>query len=301
SGMLVFQTDPFSQFRADQCHQPPHSMPPIVDHNAGQQYPAFNRDHRLTVGGHRPFSDILPMPTYEPKLRHSIPTKQHTFNLSDIAAVALLDSLSQGGATKSQDTAAVAPGASSQVQQPRLLPHPACPGLDYPPGFSFTATDVSAPVITAAPRHTDTPHRVPSMFQQTPGSFDSFNAPATGMGVPLSNYRLTAVNSSEFKNPGTDPAVSETTKMPHIRPAHESLFSSGLFLGASAKLHPTLRTSSGIFSNVRGTDHSAFPQISLDHKGTNNSVPKPNPIDCRSSTTSSQSSDYSNDDTKTAG
>ncbi|ORX67177.1 hypothetical protein DL89DRAFT_54179 [Linderina pennispora] len=142
---------------------------------------------------------------------------------------------------------------------------------------------------------------VPSMFQQTPGSFDSFNAPATGMGVPLSNYRLSAVNSSEFKNPGTDPAVSETTNMPHIRPAHESLFSSGLFLGASAKLHPTLRTSSGIFSNVRGTDHSAFPQISLDHKGTNNSAPKSNPIDCRSSTTSSQSSDYSNDDTKTAG
>ncbi|KAJ2898243.1 hypothetical protein GGI21_001400 [Coemansia aciculifera] len=161
-GLLIFNHDPFAVYRSEN-----ESMPASSQGQCYQPQNVFELDDGYY---HKQLSNPHSSPTYGTK------TYSHSLDLSDMAAVALLDSLSGGnghcfGATAKH----VSPPTVSDVDLSRLL----------------------APANNASLQQQQ-PSQSPFTSLATPTGFN--------MGAPYSNYRVTSTRSTEY--PGNQLATS---------------------------------------------------------------------------------------------
>ncbi|KAJ1835409.1 hypothetical protein LPJ63_001154 [Coemansia sp. RSA 2711] len=127
-----------------------------------------------------------------------------TLDLDDIAAVALLDSLSGGSHRALPATSSTAPS----LLGPNSDSHGYC-------GISFSTAPPVAPPKPAL-RFSSLPRKQPDTLGLAPNINIS-------MGLPFSNYRLSAVRSPEFANSSQDTTIGDS-----------------LLFGESSRFHPTL-------------------------------------------------------------
>ncbi|KAJ2356693.1 hypothetical protein GGF43_001915 [Coemansia sp. RSA 2618] len=183
SGMLAFPNDPFAA-----CQENKENIP-----MANQQ--TRHVGHMLQPDMSRQLLEKTPPGT--------------ALDLDDIAAVALLDSLSNG---TSRPLA-----ASSSTLSQLLASSSAQPNYS---GILYSTTPTLAP-IKPVQRFSSLPKKQPDSLGLIPGA-------GLNSGMPFSNYRLSAVRSPEFTG---NPQAPMTT-------------SESMLFGESSRFHPTLRSSS---------------------------------------------------------
>ncbi|KAJ2240481.1 hypothetical protein GGI13_007653 [Coemansia sp. RSA 455] len=191
-GLLIFHHDPFSVYRNEnenmaadgqrQCYQAKTTM--------------FGLDGDYY---HKQLSNSHSSPINDMKTRH------HTLDLSDMAAVALLDSLS-GGNIMGNSAKQVSPPTVSDVDISQLLA-PTSIGLSQQ-------------------QHSQSP------FASMPAG-TGFN-----MGTPYSNYRVTSAHANGYQDNQFTAAVTACG-------AQNALYPPNSFMNIAARLHPPLRSSAG--------------------------------------------------------
>ncbi|KAJ2718435.1 hypothetical protein GGI07_005759 [Coemansia sp. Benny D115] len=204
--LLIFQHDPFSVYHCDKENVPPVAM-----------QPCYHQPKGLFSQPSQPMSMTMSSATAAPST--NMPPN-HALSLSDIAAVALLDSL---GGNASRPPKPRSPPVVTDEDVTRLLA-PSSVSLDQSYSAPFLIPPMSAASATADPGsiyHTDTAK--PTHIQTASDPFTSSLHPSSlPFNTPLfSNYRI---------------ASSRTP---------DSVYSQGMFLGAAPRLHPTLRSSGG--------------------------------------------------------
>ncbi|KAJ2064140.1 hypothetical protein GGI17_001185 [Coemansia sp. S146] len=190
-GLLIFHHDPFSVYRNEN-----ESMAADGQRQCYQPKNMFGLD-----GGyyHKQLSNSHSSPINDMKTHH------HTLDLSDMAAVALLDSLS-GGNIIGNVAKQVSPPTVSDVDISQLLA-PASIGL--------------------------------SQQQHSQSPFASMSA-GTGfnMGAPYSNYRVTSAHATGYQDNQFTASVTACG-------AQNALYPPNSFMNIATRLHPPLRSSAG--------------------------------------------------------
>ncbi|KAJ2133270.1 hypothetical protein IW136_004974 [Coemansia sp. RSA 678] len=144
-------------------------------------------------------------------------------DMDDIAAVALLDSLSSG----------VNRPLPTSSTMPRLLDH-----SSTHPSYSSIAFSTTPTLASVKPVYRFSSH--PTKYPDTLGLMPNVG---THISMPFSNYRLSAVRSPEFSETLQDPATSQS-----------------MLFGEISRYHPTLRSSSfGLQLNTNVNQASMYP------------------------------------------
>ncbi|KAJ2122491.1 hypothetical protein IW147_003359 [Coemansia sp. RSA 720] len=196
-GMLMFSNDPFSAY-----HENKENIPVASNHpnQIGQMVRSDLSNQLLD----KPQSTKLDM--------------------DDIAAVALLDSLSNGMNR---------PLPTSSSTMSRLL-DPSSTHPNYS-SIAFSATPALASIKPA--------HRFSSQPTKYPDTLGLMLNVGTNTSIPFSNYRLSAVRSPEFSETLQDPVTSQS-----------------MLFGGTSRYHPALRSSSfGLQLNMNTNQASLYP------------------------------------------
>ncbi|KAJ2081395.1 hypothetical protein H4R24_002381 [Coemansia sp. RSA 988] len=228
SGLLIFQHEPFPTY--DNINEEnKENIPVRVQNNthldnilglSTDHRPQDKRPHEHTYyQGGRATRDIK----YENRLDLGL-------DFDDIAAVALLDSLSNGASRQPP----MSSGPSSDLMQ--LLG-----STSYGTGHASFPTNSSS--INCSPLDALAPAKPVQRFSSLPTKptdiFGAILSPSGNMGLPLSNYRLSALRSPEFRE-GIQLQTENT----------------GTFFDSGSRFHPSLRSSN---SNSRSAALNEHP------------------------------------------
>ncbi|KAJ2144035.1 hypothetical protein IW142_003385 [Coemansia sp. RSA 564] len=196
-GMLMFSNDPFSVY-----HENKENIP--VTSNHPNQIGIMVRSDLS--------SQLLDKP------------QSTKLDMDDIAAVALLDSLSNG---------VNRPLSTSSSTMSRLLDH-----SSTHPNYSSIAFSTTPTLASVKPVYRFSSH--PTKYPDTLGLMPNVG---THISMPFSNYRLSAVRSPEFSETLQDPATSQS-----------------MLFGETSRYHPALRSSSfGLQLNMNANQASMYP------------------------------------------
>ncbi|KAJ1822866.1 hypothetical protein LPJ56_003044, partial [Coemansia sp. RSA 2599] len=223
------------------CHSNKENVPPGADSCDMIHYknngPGLSKFEERRFGikpaaSHAVPSEPLCMPRMgRPAEHHRI---QHSLSLSDMAAVALLDSLSNGNRNARTQT----PPMATDAEISRLLEPNGCLGQNYlAPYSASSAPNLSVPLNAMI---ADIGPQVHSQQMPIMGTFDTSAAPLSSsvVGPPFSNYR-----------------IASFTRTP------ETFNGSGMFVDTAPRLHPTLRSSASSGGNSEETPVSSLLQI----------------------------------------
>ncbi|KAJ2065874.1 hypothetical protein GGH13_005945, partial [Coemansia sp. S155-1] len=188
-GLLIFHHDPFSVYRNEN-----ENMAADGQRQCYQAKTVFGLDGDYY---HKQLSNSHSSPINDMKTHH------HTLDLSDMAAVALLDSLS-GGNIMGNSAKQVSPPTVSDVDISQLLA-PTSIGLSQQ-------------------QHSQSP------FASMPAGA-GFN-----MGTPYSNYRVTSAHATGYQD-------NQFTATVTACGAQNALYPPNSFMNIAARLHPPLRSS----------------------------------------------------------
>ncbi|KAJ1896105.1 hypothetical protein LPJ66_004191, partial [Kickxella alabastrina] len=223
--LLIFQHD---QFSAD-YHRNKENIPTSENQQCFPQKGVFEANNVCYTR-----RQINRAPQPEQLIAHKVcrplvSRDDQLLDLSDIAAVALLDSLS-GGSNRGPKTRA--PPVVTGAVISKALAAESCASQAFSPGFAPTLSS-SSPTTMGGIFSS-----IAETSQQPISSigFDSGMAPAPfSMGAPFSSYRLTSLRTPD------------------------SMYGNGVFLGAAPRLHPTLRSSGGVNNSIiSGNDSGIF-------------------------------------------
>ncbi|KAJ2000004.1 hypothetical protein GGI04_004329 [Coemansia thaxteri] len=212
-GLFIFQHDPFSVYRSES-----ESMATDGQHQCYQPKDVFGLDESCYQ---RQVSNPHSSPGYDIKAHHATAElgHGHTLDISDIAAVALLDSLSGGNCISGVPKHMALPSVSNPNLS-QLLTSTGNMGRTYPANIGLShasaAQTYALPVRTG---HISSLQELADSTQQHAANpFDSISAASFNMSAPYSNYRVTSARTAP------DPMY-----------LHSSL------VGSATRIHPQLR------------------------------------------------------------